>query len=360
MSANKDKNTRTWTCQFYYNDYNGKRKKKFKRGFATKKAALAWESEYLLSKQADMTMKFGTFIELYFEDMSHRLRESTLKSKQYMVNDKLLPYFKDFPMCEIKPTDIRRWQNHMMSYERENGKKYSQTYLKTLNNQVCSIFNYAVRFYGLKENPCHKAGTMGKKHAEEMKFWTPNEFNQFIKVCEDDILNTTLFTTLYLTGVRIGELLALTKQDIDFEAKTININKSLQRLNKKDIITDPKTPKSNRTITIPNFVCDCLKKYMDHLYDTDEEMRLFKIYKSSVGRRLKVNAEKVGVKTIRVHDLRHSHASLLIEMGFGPLLIVERLGHEKVQTPLDTYGYLYPNKQQEVSKQLDEMFTINI
>lgn len=242
-SATKNKNTGTWTCQFYYNDYDGKRKKKFKRGFATKKEALAWEQEFLLSKQADMTMKFGTFIELYFEDMSHRLRESTLRGKRYMIDDKLLPYFKDFPMCEIKPTDIRRWQNKMMSFEREDGSKYSQTYLKTVNNQVCSIFNYAVRFYGLKENPCHKAGSMGKKHADEMSFWTPDEFTQFIKVCEDNILDKTLFTTLYFTGMRIGEALALTRQDIDLEAKTIRINKSFQRLGRKDIVTDPKTPK---------------------------------------------------------------------------------------------------------------------
>lgn len=105
MSATK--NTDTCTCQFYYNKYDGKRKKKFKRGFAAKKEAQAQEQEFSLSKQTDMTMKFSTFIELYFEDMSHRLRENTLRGKRYMIDDKPLPYFKDFPMCEIKITDIR-------------------------------------------------------------------------------------------------------------------------------------------------------------------------------------------------------------------------------------------------------------
>lgn len=356
MSANKDLKTKKWTCQFYYTDYDGKRKKKFKRGFATKKEALAWKSEFLLSKQADMTMKFGTFIELYLEDMRHRLRESTLKNKRYMINDKLLPYFENKSMCDIKPTDIRNWQNKMMSSTNKKGEPYSQTYLKTLNNQICSIFNYAVRFYELKENPYHKAGSMGKKHAEEMLFWTTDEFKQFIEVCEDNIVNKTIFTTLYFTGMRIGEALALTKEVVDFKTKTIRINKSLQRLNKEDIITDPKTPKSNRVVTIPDFVCKCLSDYFTHLYELDDKTRIFQISKSTVNRRLKVNAQKAGVKSIRVHDLRHSHASLLIEMGFGPLLIAERLGHEKVQTTLDTYGHLYPNKQIEVSRQLDELF----
>ena len=148
---------------------------------------------------------------------------------------------------------------------------------------------------------------MGKKHAEEMLFWTTDEFKQFIEVCEDNIVNKTIFTTLYFTGMRIGEALALTKEVVDFKTKTIRINKSLQRLNKEDIITDPKTPKSNRVVTIPDFVCKCLSDYFTHLYELDDKTRIFQISKSTVNRRLKVNAQKAGVKSIRVHDLRHPY-----------------------------------------------------
>ena len=98
---------------------------------------------------------------------------------------KVTPFFKKIPLNEIKPTHVRQWQNSLTSYRDESGKPYSQTYLKCINNQLTAIFNYAVKYYGLKENPCHKAGSMGKKHADEMLFWTRQEFQKFIEVMKD-------------------------------------------------------------------------------------------------------------------------------------------------------------------------------
>ena len=182
--------------------------------------------------------------------------------------------------------------------------------------------------------------------------------------------------TLYYTGMRVGELCALTPADVDLEGHTITINKTFQRINGRDVIWPPKTPKSNRVVTIPQTLANCLKEYMDKCYEIQPDDRLFPYTKSFLNHEMLRGCKKSGVKKIRVHDLRHSHASLLIEMGCQPLLIADRLGHEKIQTTLNTYSHLlqmsttflhcgckitlprthlYPNKQAEVAAQLENV-----
>ena len=161
--------------------------------------------------------------------------------------------------------------------------------------------------------------------------------------------------TLYYKGMREGEMLALTPADIDLDKKTISVTKSFQRLNGVDVVTSPKTAKSVRTVTIPEKLCSCLSEYMDKCYGLQDTDRLFPYTKHYLYHEMTKATKAAGVKKIRVHDIRHSHASLLIEMGFSPLLIAERLGHEKVQTTLEIYSHLYPNKQNEVADKLDEI-----
>lgn len=194
---------------------------------------------------------------------------------------------------------------------------------------------------------------MGKKNAEEMQFWTKDEFAKFIDGLKDRPTSYAIFMTMYYTGMREGELLALTPADIDLDKSTIRINKSYQRLNKEDVITTPKTARSNRVITIPAGLYDCLRSYMAKCYGLQPNDRLFPYTKHFLAHEMNWGCEKSGVKRIRVHDIRHSHASLLVEMGFSPLLIAKRLGHERVQTTMETYSHLYPNKQTEVARQLD-------
>ena len=196
---------------------------------------------------------------------------------------------------------------------------------------------------------------MGKSHAEEMNFWTKAEFEQFIVAVQDKPASYTAFMTLYYTGMRVGELYALTPADVDLVGHTITINKTFQRINGRDVIWPPKTPKSNRVVTIPQTLANCLKEYMNKCYEIQPDDRLFPYTKSFLNHEMLRGCKKSGVKKIRVHDLRHSHASLLIEMGCQPLLIADRLGHEKIQTTLNTYSHLYPNKQAEVAAQLENV-----
>lgn len=150
-----------------------------------------------------------------------------------------------------------------------------------------------------------------------------------------------------------AELLALTYEDIDLEKRIISISKSYQRLDGKDVITPPKTPKSNRKITIPPFLVEELKEYCSHLYGIMPNERMFRFTKSYMEHEIVRGIKETGVKRIRIHDLRHSHASLLVELGFQPLAIAERLGHEKIETTLNTYSHLYPNKQAELADRLE-------
>ena len=350
MKAEKDKKTGKWLIQYRYTDWQGKRRKSTKRGFATKREAEEWLRNFLITQKADFDMKFEDFWKMYCADMETRLREHTMRTKKYIVELKILPYFGDKRVNDITAADIRQWQNELIKMG------YSPTYLKTINNQLSAIFNYAVRYYDLKSNPCAKAGSMGKSKAEEMDFWTGEEFRKFIDSVMNKRLSYMAFMTLYWTGMRMGELLALNPKDVDLEKRTISITKSYQRLGKKDVITPPKTPKSKRVITIPEFLAADIKDYMDSLYDLQENDRLFPITKYYLEHEMQRGIKESGVKRIRVHDLRHSHASMLIELGFSPLEIANRLGHEKVETTLNTYAHLYPNKQTKLAERLDSEY----
>lgn len=155
----------------------------------------------------------------------------------------------------------------------------------------------------------------------------------------------------------MGELLALTPADFDFEAKTVTISKSYSRLNGQDLIQSPKTAKSKRTVSIPDFLIDIVQAHIKALYKPKKNDRLFPVTKYYLNHEMNRGCKLSGVKKIRVHDLRHSHASLLIELGFSPLMIKERLGHEKIETTLQTYSHLYPNKQNELADKLQAFAT---
>lgn len=343
MPAYKDTGRGTWYIKCYYTNWEGDRKQKKKRGFATKKEALEWERQFLSQEHSETTMSMNTLVQIYLADLETRLRKSTMSTKRRILELKILPFFHNKLISEITPTDIRRWQNQMIT------QGYSTTYLKLINTQLVAIFNYAVRYCNLRENPCYKAGSIGTTRAREMQFWTKEEFYQFLSHISDKPASHEAFLTLFWTGMRSGELLALTIEDLDFQLCTIRINKTYSRSHQQDIITEPKTPKSNRIVTIPDFLNRTLHAYVksQNFQATD---RLFPYTIHFLHHEMNRGCKHSGVTRIRLHDLRHSHASLLIELGCSPLLISERLGHEKVETTLNIYSHLYPNKQAELAK----------
>lgn len=351
MPAYKDEKTGKWFAKFYYTNWQGIKKQKWKRGFATKKEALGFERDFLEKQSANPDMTFQNLYEIYMEDMAARLKQSTLLTKKAVLQTHILPFFGSKPINEIKASDVRRWQAKLMS----SPNNYSQTYLKKINTELNSIINYAKRFYNLNTNPCGKAGTIGKAKAEEMDYWTYDEYIAFREGVKDKSLSYICFEVLYWTGIREGELLALSPADIDLDNKTISINRTYQRIEGKDVFTSPKTRKSKRKIPIPDFLCQELSDYIQSRYMLDADERLFPVTKSYLSHEMIRGCKNTGVKKIRIHDIRHSHASLLINQGCDALMLADRLGHEKVSTTLNTYSHLFPHKQQELVHSLESL-----
>lgn len=351
MPAYKDEKTGKWFAKFYYTNWQGIKKQKWKRGFATKKEALGFERDFLEKQSANPDMTFQNLYEIYMEDMAARLKQSTLLTKKAVLQTHILPFFGSKPINEIKASDVRRWQAKLMS----SPNNYSQTYLKKINTELNSIINYAKRFYDLNTNPCGKAGTIGKAKAEEMHYWTYDEYIAFREGVKDKSLSYICFEVLYWTGMREGELLALSPADIDLDNKTISINRTYQRIEGKDVFTSPKTRKSKRKIPIPDFLCQELSDYIQSRYMLDADERLFPVTKSYLSHEMIRGCKNTGVKKIRIHDIRHSHASLLINQGCDALMLADRLGHEKVSTTLNTYSHLFPHKQQELVHSLESL-----
>lgn len=348
MPAYKDEKTGSWYAKFYYEGFLGERKTKFKRGFETKKEALDYEREFLVMQQGSVSMKLESFVEVYFKDKERRLKLRTVDTKRKLIEQKIIPYFAEKTLDEITPLDLMKWQNDLLN------KGFKPTYLRMIQNQMTALFNHAERFYGLKNNPCKKIDKMGKPNAKELNFWTKEEFDIFIdSFSEDEKVYKLIYELLFWLGCRIGEVMALTFSDIDYEKSTVTINKTLFRRGKEILITTPKTESSVREVTIPEFLVDEIKQYVESIYKPENDNRLFELTDRAVQKKIKSKANKCHLKPIRVHDLRHSHVAFLIEKGVQPLVIAQRVGHDSVNTTMNIYGHLYPNKQKQVADMLN-------
>ena len=353
MPVYKDKNGK-WKVNYRYTDYLGKSRQTTKRGFATRREAVAWEREQKLRLEASLDMTFGSFVELYITDMKIRVKENTWHTKEHIIRTKILPYFKDRKIDEIKSRDIVSWQNELLTHQKKNGEPYSPTYLKSVHSQLSAIFNHAVKYYGLRNNPAKMAGGMGKEESKDMQFWTQKEYLTFLEAVMDKPMSFYAFEMLYWTGIREGELLALTPADFNFETGTVSINKTYTRIKGRDIITDPKTPKANRMIRMPDFLTDEMKECIRMQFGLSQTDRVFRVTKYFLHHEMDRGVKESGVKRIRIHDLRHSHVSLLIEMGFSAVAIADRVGHESIDITY-RYAHMFPSTQDAMARELSNM-----
>ncbi len=352
MPVFRNESNGTWYVMTRYVDWQGNHKQKCKRGFKTKREALEWERVFHLQQSADMDMSFESFVDIYKNDIRSRIKETTWLTKVNIIDKKILPYFGKRKISEIQTKEVIAWQNDLLRQKDKTGKPYSECYLKTIHNQLSAIFNHAVRFYALRTNPAAKAGNMGNEKRKEMLFWTKEEYLRFADVMMDKPVSFYAFEMLYWSGMRLGELLALTPSDFDFQNSTVTINKSYQRLHGEDVITTPKTKKSNRTIKMSEFLAEEMQEYIKMQYEIEPTDRLFPISKSYLHREMERGCKETGLQKIRIHDLRHSHVSLLIELGFSAVAIADRLGHESIEITY-RYAHLFPSKQNEMANKLN-------
>ena len=355
MSAFKEVNRSTWYAKFCYRNWQGEKKWITKRGFATKREALQYEREFMARQNGSLDMTFADFVKVYREDRKSRIKESTFEMKDNVIETKLIPYFGSKRLRDITTKDIMNWQNVMLDYRApDTGKPYSKAYLKTIHNQLSAIFNHAVRYYKLSENPARTVGNMGSEQGIKMKYWTHEEYLKFAEYMMDDPVGYYYFQMLYWCGLREGEALALTAEDFDFTKNTVSITKTFQRLKGKDIVTEPKTPKSNRIVEMPTFLAEEIKDYLKTLYDLTPGDRIFPLTKSYLYRKMEQGSKVQGLQRIRVHDLRHSHVSLLIHMGYSAVAIAERMGHESIDITY-RYAHLFPTVQSKMAAELDAL-----
>lgn len=356
MPVYRDDKTNTFRVQFKEKDIKGNLKCIHKRGFKTKKEAVAWETEYRSVKSGSVRTSFEKFVnEIYVPQMGPRLKPSTWNTKMSMIEKFILPFLGSKRLNEIEANDIIKWQNQMLRMKNpETGKTYAKSYLKTINNQLTAIFSFATKFYKLPSNPAKVVGNMGTDDEITTVCWDLEQYKKFREFMMDKPVYFYLFEVLYWCGLRIGEAQALTFKDIDFKKKLIEVNKTYYRLKGQDCVGTPKTKQSYRTVIMPDFLADELKEYKNMVYKPDDSNRIFNLSKSAITRALKSGAKKAGLPECRVHDLRHASASLLLEEGYSIPAIATRLGHSPNNVAI-TYRYTHvkPTKQEDIASTLN-------
>lgn len=357
MSVNKENGA--WSSQFRYKDRNGVTRHKHKRGFATEAEALAYEQDFLKSCTYPAAMTFSEFVVEYTKDVKGRVRPSTWDTKERMIRLKLEPFFGKIALCDITPKDVLRWQNLMQEEIDKQGRPYSQAYLRAMNDQLCTLLNHAVRYYQLPSNPAKAVSKIGSAKSDSMQIWTKEEYLRFVDCLANKPHSYYAFEILYWTGIRLGELLALTPEDFDFERSMLSISKSCTQKDGKVVIGPPKTEKSYRMIAMPHFLRDEIQEYVERYAQVPEGERIFTFTKSFMHHEMNRGCKKSGVRRIRIHDLRHSHVSLLINLGFSAVAIADRMGHESIEVTY-RYAHLFPDEQGKLARVLDKEMTDDV
>ena len=355
MAVIKNKKTGMWEVRTYYKDLTGERKQKTKRGFVKKNKALEWERNFKLKENQSISMSFKSFVDIYLTDLEPRIKRNTFLTKKHIIETKILPYFGKRKLDDIRTSDVIQWQNEIMKLKKDNGELFSPTYLKTIHNQLSAILNHAVNMYGLKDNVARKAGTMGKEENKEIEFWTQEEFQNFLECVADKPISYYAFEMLYWTGIREGELLALTPADFNFKKKTLRINKSYQRLEGEDVITDPKTPKSNRTIVMPDFLAIEMEDFIKSIYGIKMNDRIFTISKSYLHHEMDRGAIAVGLDTesieaVYVKPGETTAMAVTGRVGCGKSTMLQRIGQMVLEVDENTLLYCLDTEKKSLAK----------
>ena len=336
-----------------YKDCMGVSHRHHKRGFRTKRERDDYVHVFREVHEGNLNIGIQVFLPFYVEDIETEIKPKTLQTKKSLISCYVLPFFDEATMSNIDPHAIRQWKSWMKKRTKKNGEHLAPTTLRNAYKALYAIFEHAVKEYGLKENPCKAAGSMGETYGEEMLFWTLPEYVRFACAIEKaEPLYFLVFEVLFWMGIRFGELLALTWEDIDFEACTMRINKSLQRIEGIDYVTEPKTKYSKRVLEMAVKLVEELKAYRDSLYSWEPTDRVFPLSRWQITERMKKYSEKAGVKRIRIHDLRHSHATYLIGEGFTVPEIANRLGQAKETITL-RYTHAKNDAQKRMAKNIE-------
>jgi integrase len=362
MAVYKDKNRGTWFIRTRIKLFDGSSKEVTKRGFRTK-AAAQQEEQLIKTHNMDAATHVVNFNELaihFLTDNKKRVTGTTFGQKKHTVETYILPYFSRFLITKIQPLDINNWQNHIL-----DNFQLSDNTLKRLTSTLSSIFKHGMKYFSLNTNPVAIVGGFPKQsqNTKHVNFWEVAEFNQFYAAITD-LKYQAIFLLFYYSGLRAGELCVLKWTDLD--ADYLKITKSLTRDFKNDkftIIVGQTKTRHERTLQLPHFVVNKLityKKYCtQHFPNFNDSFFMFGtknnwLAKTTLQRHFTRYQQAAAVKKIRIHDLRHSHASYLISKNVDIVLIANRLGHLNPKQTLDTYSHMFPSREKEVISSIQD------
>ena len=345
MPSYKNAERNTWYCAFYFTDWQGKRKKKKKEGFKTKREAQEWERKFLEQYAGTPDISFDVLLEEYKKYKKANNEQRTYINECSTIKNQIEPYFTGIEVNKITKQNILTWKEKLIA------KKYKSSYVKRAYTIMKNIFNFAMENYNLTTAPfpISTKQSFGKV-VKKIDYWTIDEFRTFAANLNQPH-HIMAFYLLFWTGMRCGELLGLTWDDIDFESNSITVDKSYYRYHRKDYYTDGKTDNSQRIIIMPQFVADMLKDFQRISFYNGE--RIFDMTIGSLESKMKHCIIKSEVKRIRLHDLRHSHASLLVNAGFQPIDVADRLGHADASITLQIYSHFYDKKRTTLAEKLN-------
>lgn len=350
MAIYKDKKRGTWYYSVYVDVSNGKQKRFMKRGFKTKKEARDAEIDFLYNFDVvdEENMKFDDISEEYLQWYKVRRKKSSYTKIESLMRIRILPFFKEKYVKEITNRDVTRFHNELLA-------KFSVSSAKRTHAALSAVLNYAIRQDYLSANVAREVGNIDVKENKRMEFWTLEEFKKFISVV-DDLMYRTFFMTLYFSGMRKGEQLALRWADIDFENNIINVDKTTYF----NDITSPKTQSSVRKLKMPQHTMTLLGELKLRFPNKPDYFVFGEVYNHLSETTIDVHyndyVDEAGVKRIRLHDFRHSHASYLINKGNDIQIVSKRLGHQNTSTTYDVYAHLYPNAEDEAIKNMEDDF----
>lgn len=347
-------------------DSNGKRKQKKKRGFKTKKDAQAALTKSLHELNSGTyiepsTQKTGEFLMDWLENKKMTIKESTYKTYYYILKKHIIPEFENVPLSNLKSLNIQKFHTKLL-----NEKGLSNNTVRKIHFILGNALNLAVNFDMVIKNAA-KPVNPPKETKAQTEVWDVNEVLRFIEVAKESHLYMVYLIAIN-TGMRQGEILGLSWDGVNFDEGVLYVKQTLS-IDGQTINKTTKTAAGMRTIALPNELITELKRHK--LEQIKHRLQMGSLYKdmnlvnptnvgtpviaSNLRRNFNIFIKKANVKKIRFHDLRHTHATLLLKQGVHPKIVSERLGHTDTRMTLDRYSHLLPNMQKETAQKFSEL-----
>ncbi len=360
------KDGRSWFFRVPYVDISGKRIQHMSGKYYTKKEAQVAEREFLASikdKTDNTNMKFKDLYLAFYDYQKDKVKETTFQTYYDRV-----PFLECLDNIKLEDFNI----NHYEMWKKNiNSKNLATSTKNDILKFLKAILNYGSKYHNFNFSSVYNKMTNFTNPNEmpkEMEFYTYDEFKQFIK-CETDLKYKCLFETLYYCGLRNGEMRGITWDDIDFNKQTIRVNKQIptRYTSKSWKFTSPKTKSSIRALPLAEALFNDLKE----LYNNVSQHSNFKstwfvfgeadipIVADNPNDRQKIICKKAKVKKIRIHDFRHSCASLLINNGANVAMVAKYLGHTKVEETLNTYTHLFDSELNSIINIINKLDKID-